>query len=286
MKTLFALLLAATLTMGNAWAGYHAAAVPLMASPANDPFFQNEQLRPHGFVRIVNQADQPGTVRIIPFDDAGNRAASAEMPFRAREARHFNIYDLELGDKHPGRAEARDLNEEGIGPPAKGHWRLDVDTDLDVRALAYIRTSDGFLTAMHDVLPRDAQGRLAVHFFNPGSNTRSESRLRLINTGQHSETVTIEGIDDRGRSEASMTATLAAGEACTLTAVNLEGGAALGHRERGGCEFTGSLGNGSGKWHLFITASQSIVGMSLLYQTNLVGTQTYMTNLSTSGATP
>ena len=277
------ILLITALTIGTAAA--YAAVVPLLLSPANDPFVMHSELMPHGFVRIVNQSDQSGTVRILAIDDAGNRAAPANMPFRAREARHFNIYDLEDGGD---RAEARGLNKEGVGRPAKGHWRLDVETDLDVRVLAYIRTNDGFLTAMHDVLPRDAQGRLVVQFFNPATNYNSETRLRLINTGENAETVSIEGFDDRGRSGEQVTVTLAAGEACTLIAGNLEGGGTrIDHQEIGGCDFAGGFGfDGSGKWHLFITAGQSVVGMSLMYQTTYTGLGGYITNLSTSGSTP
>ena len=54
------------------------AAVPLLLSPANDPFVMHNELEPHGFVRIVNQSDQSGSVRILAVDDAGNAANPVE----------------------------------------------------------------------------------------------------------------------------------------------------------------------------------------------------------------
>ena len=61
----------------------------------------------------------------------------------------------------------------------QGDWRLSVETSLDVRVLSFVRTGDGFLTAMHDVLPRDGEARLAALTFNPGQNRSQVSSLRL-----------------------------------------------------------------------------------------------------------
>ena len=57
--------------------------------------------------------------------------------------------DLENGNANQG------INAE-IGSPVQGYWRLDVETTLDVRVLAFVRTGDSFLAAMHDVLQRDS----------------------------------------------------------------------------------------------------------------------------------
>ena len=122
---------------------------------------------------------------------------------------------------------------------------------------------------MHDVLPRDTHGRLAVQFFNPASNTSSVSRLRLVNIGANAENVSIEGIDDQGDNEGQVTLTLAAGESRTLSALDLENGAQ---------GLTGTLGDGAGKWRLFITAGQSVFGLSLLDSAS-----GHLSNLSTQG---
>ena len=231
-----------------------AGAFPLLVS-ASDSMRQ-------GFVRIINESNESGSVRIAAYDDAGTAANPVEIELGAMEAKHFNSYDLENGNIGKG------INA-GIGSPAQGDWRLAFETELAVRALSFVRTSDGFLTAMHDVLPRDAQGRLAALTFNPASNTSRVSRLRLVNTGADAESVSIEGVDDQGASAGPVRLTLNAGEARTLSAQDLEGGAQ---------GLTGRLGDGAGKWRLFITAGDSVVGMSLLDSAS-----GHVSNLSTPG---
>ena len=230
------------------------AAVPLMTS-ASDSMRQ-------GFVRIINESEEAGAVRILAFDDGGAAANPIEIQLGAGEAFHFNAGDLENGNARKG------INA-GIGSPAQGDWRLDVETALAVRVLAFVRTTDGFLTAMHDVLPRDDQGRLVAQTFNPGQNDRQVSRLRLVNAGANAESVSIEGVDDQGGAGGPATLTLAAGESRTISAQDLENGAQ---------GLAGTLGDGAGKWRLLITAGQSVVGMSLLQSAS-----GHLTNISTMG---
>ena len=164
-----------------------------------------------GFVRIVNESSADGTVRVTAFDDAGNAASPIEIRLGANQAFHFNAGDLENGNANKG------VNE-GVGSPGLGDWRLAVESSLNARVLSFVRTGDGFLTAMHDVLPRDGEGRLAAYTFNPGRNHNQVSSLRLVNTGANAESVSIEGIDDQGASAGPVSLTLAAGEARTLSA--------------------------------------------------------------------
>ena len=215
-----------------------------------------------GFVRIVNESEESGSVRISAFDDGGYAADPIKVQLDARQVVHFNAHDFEYGSPEKGVAR-------GIGAPIQGEWRLNVETALDVRVLAFVRTDDGFLGAMHDMLPRAADGRLVAETFNPGSDGDQVSRLRLVNTGTTPENVRIEGVDDQGATAGPVTSTLAAGESCTLSALDLENGAQ-------GLE--GRLGAGAGKWRLFITAGPSVVGMSLLEDTN-----GHLTNISTIG---
>ena len=232
-----------------------AAAVPFMPS-ASDSMRQ-------GFVRIINESGASGGVRILAFDDGGNAANPIEIQLGAGQALHFNSGDLENGNANKGI--------EGVGPPAQGDWRLDVETALAVRVLSFVRTGDGFLTAMHDRLPiaRPGQSRRAAWTFNPGSNDQSASSLRLVNTGGGAEGVSIEGVDDQGNAAGPVALTLAAGEARTLSALDLENGAQ---------GLTGTLGDGAGKWRLFVTAGQPVVGASLLKAAT-----GHVTNLSTAG---
>ena len=90
----------------------------------------------------------------------------------------------------------------GIGD-GEGDWRLELTTGLEIEALAFIRTADGFVTAGHDIVrpehvPPSTPGGdhsilYQVSFFNPGSNTEQQSLLRLINTSNTETVVTIEG---------------------------------------------------------------------------------------------
>ena len=231
-----------------------AAAVPLMLSTSDSTR--------QGFVRIVNESDESGSVRVFAFDDGGHAPDPIEIPLGAGQVVHFNSNDLEDGNAGKGI-------EGGSGGPVQGDWRLDVESALPVRVLAFVRTSDGFLTAMHDVLPRDYDGRLVAHTFNPGGNMNQESRLRLVNTGQNDASVSIEGVDDRGNDAGPVRLTLSTAESRTLSAFDLENGAQ---------GLTGTLGDGTGKWRLFITAEESVVGMSLL--ASVTG---HLTNISTAG---
>ena len=98
----------------------------------------------------------------------------------------------------------------GIGD-GEGDWRLELSTDLDIEPLAYIRTSDGFVTSVHDVVqpevvpagsnPGGAVSPILYHvrFFNPGSNAYQVSRLRLINASGTETAVTITGTGRCGR---------------------------------------------------------------------------------------
>ena len=231
-----------------------AAAVPLML-PAADSTRR-------GFVRVVNESEKSGSVRVFAFDDGGHAPDPIEIRLGAGQVVHFNSEDLEYGNAGKGV-------ERGVGGPVQGDWRLDVETDLAVRVLAFVRHGDGFLTAMHDVLPRNAAGRLVAHTFNPGGNMNRASSLRLVNTGANDESVSIDGVDDQGGNAGPVTLTLPAGESRTVSAFDLENGAR---------RLNGALGDGAGKWRLLITAGSSVVGMSLLESAS-----GRLTNISTAG---
>ena len=217
-----------------------------------------------GFVRVINHTDAAGEVRIEAFDDAGIHPGPVTLDIDANETVHFNSGDLEEGNPDKGLSG-------GIGA-GTGAWRLRLSSSLDLQVLAYIRTEDGFLTSMHDLVPETEAGhRVAV--FNPGRNVDQVSRLRLINPGAEAAEVRIEGIDGGGESPGSaVELSLAAGASRTLTAQQLESGQRAGVR--------GALGTGSGKWQLVVTSEPAIEVMSLL--SSPTG---HLTNLSTAPGT-
>ena len=199
-----------------------------------------------GFVRVINHSDRPGEVRIHAIDDSGERFGPVSLSLEARATRHFNSQDLERGNLSRGLSG-------GVGD-GDGNWRLEMETELDIEPLAYIRTGDGFITSMHEGV-RESARRHHVPLFNPGSNRSQRSRLRLINPTEESVEVTLTGRDDEGAPGGEVRLTLEAGMARTLTAQELESG---------GTGFSGSLGDGTGKWQLFVSADAPIEVMSLL----------------------
>ena len=215
-----------------------------------------------GFAQVVNHSAETGEVQIGAIDDEGESYGPVVLSIGAGETAHFNSDDLENGNSE------KDLS--GATGSGEGDWRLQLTSDLDIEVLSYIRTSDGFLTAMHDTVPSE-DGKHRVAFFNPGSNNSQVSRLRLINPGEEAADISIVGVDDLGESPGSeVTTTIPAGASRTLTAAALESG---------GEGIEGALGYGTGKWRLTVESAQPIVAMSLLSSPT-----DHLTNLSTAPA--
>ena len=230
------------------------------------PFFTSAGDVQQGFARIINHSPRSGTVRITGTDDAGSRYGPVTLSLGARQARHFNSDDLERGNAAKGLSG-------GLGD-GEGYWRLRLESELDLEVGAYIRTPDGFLSSVHDVVPTVEVGGEAVHrvsVFNPGSNRRQVSWLRLVNLTRGRVRVTIRGRDDRGRAApgGEVSLTLPAAGARQVSAQELESGA-------GG--LSGRLGDGNGKWQLFVRADGDIeVGSAVQTPSG------HLTNLSVSG---
>ena len=221
-----------------------------------------------GFVRVTNHSEYAAEVAITAVDDTGMRSGlSSPLALAPWQTRHFNSRDLERGNTAKGIASG------GVGN-GTGNWYLEVaPSRADVEVLSYIRTRDGFLTSMHAQAPNYGRThRVAV--FNPGSNRNQASRLRLINLKCPSldpceaANVTIYGVDDDGMRSPDVRLAMATGTARELTAAQLEG---IDHAD----DLEGSLGNGAGKWQLFVTADRPIQVMSLLESAS-----GHLTNLS------
>ena len=220
---------------------------------------------PHweGLARIINRSGESGKVHIAGIDDAGREYGPIELSVGARASAHFTSAHLEAGDPERGLPA-------GLGD-GEGDWRLRLWSELDIEALSYIRTEDGFVTAMHQVVPAEGM-RHHVRLFNPGSNRSQASRLRLVNPSGGDAAVIIEGLDDEGEPAPGgvVRLTLRSGEARTLTAQALESG---------GPGLDGSLGDGKGKWQLFVSADRALHVMSLLRSPT-----GHLANLSTTPA--
>ena len=139
-----------------------------------------------------------------------------------------------------------------------GTWRLALSgDDIEFEANAYIRTTEGFLTAMNETAPAaDAVRRVA--FFNPGSNADQVSVLRLVNRSLRAAEVSLAGTDDLGlRPGATVRVLVPATDAVELTAAELESG-------EPDAIASGALGDGTGKWRLRVESDGVAAVQSLL----------------------
>ena len=218
--------------------------LPLVTAASN--------LQQQGFVRITNHSDRSGSVDIHAIDDSGRRFEPFSLSLGAGASMSFNSLDLEQGNP------ARGISV-GVGE-GSGDWRLELHTYLEIEARAYVR-GDGFLSSVHDVAEQQENelGVIAyrVPFFNPASNRTFASSLRLINLTSETAGVLIAGFDERGNPAPgeNMALQLPAGAARTLSAQQIEQGAS-------GLE--GNLGDGEGKWLLYVLADQPLQVMSLV----------------------
>ena len=165
-------------------------------------------------VRVINLSDQSGEVTIAARSDTGVVREETSFRIGGSAVFAFNSDDLEYGDPDKGLS--------GIGT-GDGDWRLTLDSELPLTVSTYARSADGLLTEMNRTVPRDPDGIHRVMTFNARTAMRRVSQLRLVNPHERPVTVTVHGIDDVGEDgDGSVTVTLAANEARTLTAGYLE----------------------------------------------------------------
>ncbi|MDE0029699.1 MAG: DUF1592 domain-containing protein [Deltaproteobacteria bacterium] len=243
-------------------------------APIMVPFFtQSTSTGSVSYLRIINHSDESGMVSIVAYDDAGSSYGPATLELDAGEAVHFNAADLEAGNAAKGLGDKGKGFREGIGT-GTGAWWLELTSALDIEVFSYSRTEDGVVSGMQAVVPRTGSGH-RIGLFNPASTVGQISRLRLVNRGAEAVVVTIEGMDDAGRSPGgAVRLTLPTRGARMVTAEELESGDGEG--------LTGALGDGSGKWRLVVTADGPIEVMNLLAST----ASGEMTNLSAEPVAP
>ena len=233
--------------------------------PSAPLFLSGAHAGREGFARVLNRSGRAGDVRITAVDGEGARREPVALRLRPHGAVNFNSGDLEEGNPGKGLAD-------GVGFGA-GDWRLEFESDLDIDALAYVRTRDGFVTGMNATAPWSG-GVHRVATFNPASNPRQLSRLRVVNRGSSPAAVAVRGIDDAGASPGGpVRFTVPAGGAREFDAVQLEAG---------GPELDGSLGDGEGKWRLTVESDAPLAVMSLLESTSTG----HLTNLSSGPVQP
>ena len=227
---------------------------PMNAEPLADgttrhrvPFLPAAAGPYEGLVRVINRSAKAGEVAIEATDDEGNRFGPAPLSLDARQAVLFSSADLEHGNDAKGLA--------GAVGPGEGDWRLALTSTLDLQVLSYVRSEGGLVSAIHDLAPVAADGSHRVVYFNPASNRRHVSKLRLANDGEQTAAVTVTGLDDRGAQSGTVTLAVPAMAAATFTSAQLEAG---------GEGLAGSLGDGYGKWRLRVESDVPLAAMSLV----------------------
>ena len=219
------------------------AACPALASVHEVPLMRAAGGFQQGFVR-VEAFDAGGEVRIEAWDDSGHRAETI-LTIRAGSVQGFNSDDLELGNASKGLAT-------GIGMPMSGDWRLRLSAGFGFDANAYVRTQDGFVTSLDSTLKAGRVQVSEISFFNPASNQRQRSWLRIINDNDgEGETarITIRGVDDAGkRGQSAFSVSVPPLNAVSVDARDLEA----------------VFGDGSGKWRLDVSSSRPVRIVNLL----------------------
>ena len=200
-----------------------------------------------GFVRVINRDDGPATVRITAQDDTRWTYDPITLTVEAGAAVQFNSHDLESGNAGKGLPV-------GVGA-GEGDWRLELTSAEEVSVGAYIRTEDGFLTSMHDLVRRVDEEQF-VATFNPARNKRQVSSLRLINRGPRSAQVRVRAVDDRGDSPGDQ----------VLLYVGRDSARTVSSRifEEGLRGLVGNIGEGFGKWRLKISSDRPIEVVNLM----------------------
>lgn len=217
--------------------------VPLFLS-GSDPDRQ-------GLVRVINRSSVEGVVAIHGIDDTGERFGPVALTLAADSAMQVSSSDLTWGNPAKGVFGALGT---GIGD-----WRLELDTDLDIAALSYARTADGYVSRLDaGVTLGDDDDACTIDYFNPASEASHASSLRLTNLGGNASQVVIAGFDDTGQASpaGSVQLSLSAGESRKISARDLESG---------GGGLLGRLGAGNGAWRLAVSANQPLQVMNLLH---------------------
>ena len=209
-----------------------------------------------------NKSDVAGAVEIRAIDDTGQSFGPVTLDIAAGQTAPFNSDDLELGNQEKGLFG-------GVGD-GEGHWRLELDTTLDLEVRGYLRTPDGFVTSIHQLAERapGTERRYLVPFFNGASNQRVRSMLRIINPNTFAVDVTLEAWDFAGESGEDVVAfSIEAGAAVLVSSQQLESG---------NDTFDGRLGDGVGKWRFELTAEGAKLEVMSLLSTNTG----HLTNMS------
>ena len=208
--------------------------VPLFLS-VDDPFGRQ------GFVRIINETGRDGSVFVEAIDETSASFGSFAFELQANQATHFNA----------------DYLAEQVGSGNVGHWRLRITSGVldEFTVLTYARSPDGFLSPLNGSIAKspnrgDSYNRWLVTTFNPASNTRQRSLLRITNLETDPLAVFIRGRDDQGNQpDRAVERVIEANSTIDVRSVELEDEWAM---------------DGEGKWRLEVSSRGELLVLDLL----------------------
>ena len=83
-------------------------------------------------VRITNLSDEPGLVRIVGYDDMGERYGDGELNLTERASTTLTVSEIEQG------AVGKDYTY-GIGN-GSGNWQLELDANVPISAISFLQS--------------------------------------------------------------------------------------------------------------------------------------------------
>ena len=214
----------------------------VIANPASN---KNQQT----FVRFVNPSSESVQVELYGTDDSGvaSKSPPISLSLAAGESKQMTAQDLENGNTAKGLASSM--------CDGAGKWQITARSSKKIEIMGLIRTPDGFLTGLTDVVPVES-GSNIVYFANPASTSKQQTFLRIVNNSSSAGKATITAVDNLGvAASGSVSFELAANGSKQMTAQDLENGNSV----KG---LTGKLGDGTGKWRLTIASSLDISAQS------------------------
>lgn len=160
---------------------------------------------------------------------------------------------------------------------ASGNATVIDSTNVSVRTTFERAGVPAVTGAACSLLPLQYNGSVVrVYNVNPAGNSTAQSFVRVINQSETSGRVSIVGIDDNGLQRGPVAFNLGALKSMQINSEDLENGnAAKG--------LTGSLGDGAGKWRLFVTGEFSGMVVQSLNRNATDGTVTNLTDADTRG---
>lgn len=231
----------------------------------NIPYFASESNTNNtSLLRLGNTGSLTANISITGYTLDGQVGESVlDVSLLPGEAVTLNPKDLETSNANKGL----------IGKLGQGEdsWSLTVDTGVSVNVTHTLRgKSAGELSDLSDKIPV-VDNTAIVYFFNPASNESQRSFLRITNSSDQINNVVIRGVDDTGQQGVSVVSvTLGARQSVNLFSSDLENG----NLTKG---LTGSLGDGVGKWRLFVDFDANTDILSLVQNPN--GLVTNMSSL-------